>query len=86
LSTSQQVRRNINALVGCYSVLKPPAPLSSLQIHAALIHHVSSVQANKERIRTVGAWGVQRGAEAVLAMIRSAVDPVHGQAALASPA
>lgn len=56
------------------------------QIHAALIHHVSSSQANKERIRTVGAWGVQRGAEAVLNMVRTVVDPIHGQAALPTAA
>lgn len=51
----------------------------SSQIQAALVYHVSSSTANQQRIKTVGAWGVQRGAEAVLNMVRTVVDPMHGQ-------
>lgn len=52
----------------------------SAQIYSALTYHVSSYNANQQRIKTVGAWGVQRGAEAVLGVIKSVVDPMHGQA------
>lgn len=52
----------------------------SAQIYSALTYHVSSYNANQQRIKTVGAWGVQRGAEAVLSVIKSVVDPMHGQA------
>lgn len=49
------------------------------QIHAALAHHVSSEAANAKRIRQVGLWGVQRGAEVLLDTLRNVVDPVHAQ-------
>jgi hypothetical protein len=32
-------------------------------------------------MRTVGVWGVQRGAEAVLNVVRAIVDPMHAAGA-----
>jgi len=52
----------------------------SEQIYAALAYHVTSAAQNRERIRTVGAWGIQRGAEAVLHALRTVVDPIHSSA------
>jgi distribution and morphology protein 31 len=49
------------------------------QIYAALAHHVSSEAANTKRIKQVGFWGIQRGAEVLLDTLRNVVDPVHGQ-------
>ncbi|KAJ9103655.1 hypothetical protein QFC19_004230 [Naganishia cerealis] len=60
------------------------APLSdfdgSWTMYAALVYHVSSSAANQQRMRTVGVWGVQRGAEAVLNVVRAIVDPMHADA------
>ena len=47
-------------------------------MYSALVYHVSSSAANQQRMRTVGVWGVQRGAEAVLNVVRAIVDPMHG--------
>lgn len=52
----------------------------SEQMYAALAYHVSSGSQNSQRIRTVGAWGIQRGAEAVLHTLRTVVDPIHSSA------
>ena len=53
----------------------------SEQMYAALAHHVSSEAVNSKRLRQVGFWGIQRGAEVLLDTLRNVVDPVHAQLA-----
>ncbi|KAL7422833.1 Mitochondrial distribution and morphology protein 31, mitochondrial precursor [Cryptotrichosporon argae] len=47
------------------------------QVYAALAHHVGSAAANSRRIRQVGVWGIQRGAEVLIDTLKMVVDPVH---------
>ncbi|CDZ98593.1 Mitochondrial distribution and morphology protein family 31/32, fungi [Phaffia rhodozyma] len=44
---------------------------TSNQVYAALAHHVTSQQANQQRMRSVGVWTLQMTAEAVVSAVRA---------------
>nr|XP_018266640.1 mitochondrial distribution and morphology protein 31 [Kwoniella dejecticola CBS 10117]OBR88798.1 mitochondrial distribution and morphology protein 31 [Kwoniella dejecticola CBS 10117] len=75
-----QVAADLNDFDGSWTVSGLMTSLSD-QIYAALAHHVSSEAANSKRIRQVGFWGIQRGAEVLVDTLRNVVDPAHAQLA-----
>ncbi|KAK4688014.1 hypothetical protein P7C73_g2101, partial [Tremellales sp. Uapishka_1] len=75
-----QVSADLSDFDGSWTLFETGLMTSvSDQIYAALAYHVSSETANSKRIRQVGFWGIQRGAEVLLDTLRNVVDPVHGQ-------
>ncbi|WRT63675.1 uncharacterized protein IL334_000598 [Kwoniella shivajii] len=79
-----QVAADLNDFDGSWTLFETGLMTSlSDQIYAALAHHVSSEAANSKRIRQVGFWGIQRGAEVLVDTLRNVVDPVHAQLAAA---
>ncbi|WVF66215.1 hypothetical protein IAT40_000955 [Kwoniella sp. CBS 6097] len=77
-----QVAADLNDFDGSWTLFETGLMTSvSDQIYAALAHHVSSEAANSKRIRQVGFWGIQRGAEVLVDTLRNVVDPLHSQLA-----
>ncbi|WVQ93837.1 hypothetical protein IAU59_000915 [Kwoniella sp. CBS 9459] len=77
-----QVAADLNDFDGSWTLFETGLMTSvSDQIYAALAHHVSSEGANSKRIRQVGFWGIQRGAEVLVDTLRNVVDPLHSQLA-----
>ncbi|WWC66877.1 uncharacterized protein I206_100784 [Kwoniella pini CBS 10737] len=77
-----QVAADLNDFDGSWTLFETGLMTSiSDQIYAALAHHVSSEAANSKRIRQVGYWGIQRGAEVLVDTLRNVVDPAHAQLA-----
>ncbi|WWC85770.1 uncharacterized protein L201_000636 [Kwoniella dendrophila CBS 6074] len=75
-----QVAAGLNDFDGSWTLFETGLMTSlSDQIYAALAHHVSSEVANSKRIRQVGFWGIQRGAEVLVETLRNVVDPAHAQ-------
>lgn len=48
-------------------------------MYDALAYHVSQSAMNRQRIKTVGLWSLQRTASAVLSTIRNALHPGFAQ-------
>ncbi|OCF38630.1 mitochondrial distribution and morphology protein 31 [Kwoniella heveanensis CBS 569] len=79
-----QVAADLHDFDGSWTLFETGLMTSvSDQIYAALAHHVSSEAANSKRIRQVGFWGIQRGAEVLVDTLRNVVDPLHSQLATA---
>ncbi|WVR03469.1 hypothetical protein IAU60_000460 [Kwoniella sp. DSM 27419] len=77
-----QVAADLSEFDGSWTLFETTLMTSvSDQIYAALAHHVSSEAANSKRIRQVGFWGIQRGAEVLVDTLRNMVDPMHAQLA-----
>ncbi|WVW81747.1 hypothetical protein I302_103743 [Kwoniella bestiolae CBS 10118] len=77
-----QVAADLDDFDGSWTLFETGLMTSlSDQIYAALAHHVSSEAANSKRIRQVGFWGIQRGAEVLVDTLRNVVDPAHAQLA-----
>ncbi|KAK6905166.1 mitochondrial distribution and morphology protein 31 [Kwoniella mangroviensis CBS 8886] len=78
-----QVAADLDDFDGSWTLFETGLMTSlSDQIYAALAHHVSSEAANSKRIRQVGFWGIQRGAEVLVDTLRNVVDPAHAQLAV----
>ncbi|KAK8845441.1 hypothetical protein IAR55_006154 [Kwoniella newhampshirensis] len=77
-----QVAADLHDFDGSWTLFETGLMTSvSNQIYEALAYHVSSEVANSKRIRQVGVWGIQRGAEVLVDTLRNMVDPVHAQLA-----
>ncbi|TYJ56793.1 hypothetical protein B9479_002563 [Cryptococcus floricola] len=77
-----QVGADLNDFDGSWTLFETGLMTSiSDQVYDALAHHVSSEAANSKRLRQVSVWGIQRGADALVDILRGVVDPLHAQMA-----
>nr|ODN90898.1 mitochondrial distribution and morphology protein 31 [Cryptococcus depauperatus CBS 7855] len=75
-----QVAADLSNFEGSWTLFETGLMTSiSDQIYEALAYHVSSETANSRRLRQVSVWGIRRGADLLVDMLRGVVDPVHAQ-------